>query len=91
VAGAGKLPWSEVAARCGARRLPLSPLGTRLSAAPLVRLRLVAFPAELESVLRYGRGVDTTRIASAGFSFRYDTSGAVDSFVNSLRLGRNRG
>ena len=36
-------------------------------AAPLVRLGLIEFPPELESLLRYGRGVDTTRIATAGF------------------------
>ncbi len=50
VAGAGKLPWSEVVALCGTRRLALPPFGTRLAAAPLVRARLIEFPPELESL-----------------------------------------
>jgi len=91
VAGAGKLPWSEVAALCGAHLLPLPPFGTRAAAAPLVRMRLIDFPPELEALLRYGRGVDTSRLASTGFTFRYTTAGAVDSFVRALRLRRSVG
>ena len=51
VAGAGKLPWSEVAALCGTRLLPLSPVATMLLAGPLVRMRLIEFPPELEALL----------------------------------------
>ncbi|MGH9122657.1 MAG: NAD-dependent epimerase/dehydratase family protein, partial [Acidimicrobiales bacterium] len=61
VAGSSKLPWSEVTGICGTRILPISPVGTHTAAAPLVRLGLIEFPPELESLLRYGRGVDTTR------------------------------
>jgi UDP-glucose 4-epimerase len=91
VAGAGKLPWTEVAALCGTRLLPLPPFGTRLAAMPLVRARLIEFPPELEPLLRYGRGVDTSRIATTGFENRYTTAGVVDSFIRALRLRRSIG
>ena len=91
VAGAGKLPWSEVAAICGTRLLPLSPVGTHLAAAPLIRLGLIEFPPELESLLRYGRGVDTSRIGKTGFSCRYTSAGAVESFIRAVRLRRSVG
>jgi UDP-glucose 4-epimerase len=91
VAGAGKLPWSEVAAICGTRLFPLAPIATHTAAAPLVRLGLIEFPPELEGLLRYGRGVDTTRIGKAGFSCRYTSAGAVDSFIRAVRLRRSAG
>ena len=91
VAGHGKLPWSEVTGICGTRILPISPVGTHAAAAPLVRLGLIEFPPELESVLRYGRGVDTTRIGKTGFSCRYTTAGAVESFIRAVRLRRSVG
>jgi UDP-glucose 4-epimerase len=91
VAGHGKLPWSEVTAICGTRILPISPVGTHAAAAPLVRLGLIEFPPELESLLRYGRGVDTTRIGKTGFSCRYTTAGAVESFIRAVRLRRSVG
>jgi UDP-glucose 4-epimerase len=91
VAGAGKLPWSEVARLCGTRLLPLTPVGTRAAAAPLVRLGLIEFPPELEGLLRYGRGVDTTRIGKAGFTCRYTSAGTVESFIHAVRLRRSLG
>jgi UDP-glucose 4-epimerase len=91
VAGAGKLPWSEVAEICGTRLLPLSPLATRTAAAPLIRLGLIEFPPELEGLLRYGRGVDTNRIGKTGFSCRYTSAGAVESFIRAVRLRRSVG
>jgi len=91
VAGAGKLPWSEVADICGTRLLPLSPVATHAAAAALVRLGLIEFPPELESLLRYGRGVDTTRIGKTGFSCRYTSAGAVESFIRAVRLRRSVG
>jgi UDP-glucose 4-epimerase len=91
VAGAGKLPWSEVAALCGTRLLPLPPVGTKFAAAPLVRMRLIDFPPELEPLLRFGRGVDTSRIAATGFEHRYTTAGTVESFMRAVRLRRSIG
>jgi UDP-glucose 4-epimerase len=91
VAGEGKLPWSEVITICGPRRLALSPVGTRFEAAALVRLGLIEFPPELDSLLRFGRGIDTSRIEKTGFSCRYTTAGAVDSFIRAVRLRRSVG
>src|ERR1700722_3806676 len=91
VAGTGKLPWSEVTGLCGTPLLPISPVGTHTAAAPLVRLGLIEFPPELESLLRYGRGVDTTRIGKTGFACRYTTAGAVESFIRAVRLRRSGG
>ena len=36
---------------------------------------------ELDGLLRYGRGIDTSRITKTGFNCRYSTAGAVDSFI----------
>ncbi len=91
VAGAGRLPWSEVAEMCGTRLLPLPPLATKSVAAPMVRLGLVDFPPELGDLLRYGRGVDTSRLTKTGFNCRYTSAGTVDSFIRALRLRRSVG
>ena len=91
VAGSGRLPWSEMAALCGTRLLPLPPAGTRVAAAPLVRMRLIDFPPELEGLLRYGRGIDTSRLTKTGFQCRYTTAGTVDSFIRATRLRRSLG
>ena len=88
VAGAGKLPWSEVASISGAFLLPLPPFNPRLFAAPLRRLGVVQFPPEMESVLRFGRGVDTSRLVEAGFTYRYSSAGAVESFAQANNLRR---
>jgi UDP-glucose 4-epimerase len=90
-AGAGRLPWSEVASICGSRLLPLPPINPRRAIAPLIGLGLFEFPDELEGLLRYGRGVDTRRLTDAGFEFRYTSAGAVQSFIRALRLRRGSG
>ena len=69
VAGDGRLPWSEVAAICGKRRVPMPPFGTELRR----RLRSsgcasIDFPPEVLELLRYGRGVDNRRLKHAGFA-----------------------
>ncbi len=91
VAGHGRLPWSEVASICGTRLLRLPPVHPTLAVAPLVRLRVFDLPAELEALLRYGRGVDTRRLIDAGFDYRYTSAGAVESFVRAVRLRRSTG
>jgi UDP-glucose 4-epimerase len=91
VAGAGKLPWSEIADLCGTRLLPLPPVATSFAAAPLIRAKLIEFPPEIQALLRFGRGVDTTRIAQTGFEHRYTTAGAVESFIRAVRLRRSVG
>jgi UDP-glucose 4-epimerase len=91
VAGAGRLPWSEVTEMCGTRLLPLPPVATQSVAAPMVRLGLIDFPPELGDLLRYGRGVDTSRVTKTGFTCRYTSAGAVQNFIGALRLRRSVG
>jgi UDP-glucose 4-epimerase len=88
VAGDGLLPWSEVAALCGKRTVPLPPFGMGLLAAPLNRLGLIELPAELLELLRHGRGVDNRRLKQAGFEYRYTSAGTVADFVEALRIRR---
>jgi UDP-glucose 4-epimerase len=91
VAGDGKLPVSEVASIAGAWRLPLPPVMTLQLAAPLVKAKLLSLPSELEDVLRYGRGMDTTKLARAGFVPKWSSAGAVERFAQSNRLRRTVG
>ncbi|MDQ1420392.1 MAG: UDP-glucose 4-epimerase, partial [Acidimicrobiaceae bacterium] len=86
VAGDGRLPWSEVATMAGKRQIFMPPLLTGLSAAPLTRLGLVELPDEVIDLLRYGRGVDNSRLKRAGFDYRFTSAGAVDSFRKGYRL-----
>src|ERR1700733_7708821 len=76
VAGAGRLPWSEVAGISSAYLLPLPPLRPGLFIEPLKRLRLLQFPPEMEALARYGRGVDTARFVATGGEYRYSSAGA---------------
>ncbi|MGO9456402.1 MAG: NAD-dependent epimerase/dehydratase family protein [Acidimicrobiales bacterium] len=91
LAGAGRLPWSEVASICGTRLLPLPPLRPGRAIAPLVALGVFEFPPEMEDLLRYGRGLDTTKLCAAGFAYRYTSAGAVQSFIRAVRLRRGAG
>ena len=86
VAGEGTMPWSEVCALVGKRRVPMPPFLTGLAAEPLRLARLVELPPEVLALLRYGRGVDTSRYREAGFGYEYTTAGAVDAFARGLRL-----
>ena len=90
VAGDGLLPWSEVAAICAKRLLPLPPFGRRLFAAPLARLG-VDLPPELVELLTYGRGVDNRKLKQAGFEYRTTSAGAVHSFAEAARLRKALG
>jgi len=86
VAGNGVLPWGEVCRIAGKRRVPLPPLLTGLATQPLRMLRIADLPHEVLALLRYGRGVDSSRWKSTGYRFEHTTLGAVDSFVRALRL-----
>jgi UDP-glucose 4-epimerase len=87
VAGDGRVPWSEVAAICGKRLLPmLPPVLTNTIAAPLAASRVLDLPPELIALLRYGRGVDTRRLKHAGFEYRYTSAGAVEAYAKAERL-----
>jgi UDP-glucose 4-epimerase len=91
VAGAGKLPWSEVASICGAFPLLLPPVKARSFSAPLRRLRAIQFPPEMEGLVRFGRGVDTSKLIECGFDYRYTSAGAVESFTQANNLRRSTG
>jgi UDP-glucose 4-epimerase len=91
VAGAGKLPWSEVASIGGAFLLPLPPVRPRLFVAPLSQLGVVQFPPEMEGLVRYGRGVDTSKLTDKGFEYRYTSAGTVESFARANNLRRATG
>jgi len=85
VTGDGLLPWSEIAHLCGKRTVPMPPYGTGLAAAPLRRLG-VDLPDELLALLRYGRGVDNSRLKETGFVYDYTSAGAVRAFSEAMRL-----
>jgi UDP-glucose 4-epimerase len=86
VAGDGLLPWSEVAAICGKRTIPLPPFGFRgLIGSPLTRLGIELTP-ELVDLLRFGRGVDNRRLQRAGFRYGYTSAGTVEAYVEAMRL-----
>lgn len=85
VAGDGLLPWSETARICGKPTIPLPFVGTNLAAEPLRRIG-VDIPPELLDLLRYGRGIDNRRLKEAGFHYRYTSAGAVQAYVEALRL-----
>ena len=91
VAGEGKLPWSEVASIGCAHLLPLPPVRPRLFAAPLERIGAIRFPPEMEGLVRFGRGVDTSRLREAGFEYRYTSAGTVTSFARANNLRRATG
>jgi UDP-glucose 4-epimerase len=62
-----------------------------MAAAPLTAAGLIDFPPELDSLLRYGRGVDTAKLKATGFEYRYSSAGAVRSFIRAVRLRRGAG
>lgn len=91
VAGTGKIPWSEVASIGGAYLVPLSPFRPRALSAPLLRVAGLQFPPEMEGLVRYGRGIDTSRLREAGFEYRYTSVGAVQSLAQANNLRRATG
>jgi UDP-glucose 4-epimerase len=86
VGGDGSLPWSEVCAIVGKRRVPLPPVFTTWAAEPLRLLRVVDIPPEGLMLLRYGRHMDNDRFKRAGYRYKFTTAGTVDAFARGLRL-----
>jgi UDP-glucose 4-epimerase len=91
VAGDGNMPWSEVCATVGKRRLALPPLLTGVAAEPARMLRLWDLPPEATQLLRYGRSLDNARFKRTGFRYSYTTAGAVEAFAKGLRLAATIG
>jgi len=86
VAADGVLALSEIAGLLGKPFLPfLPPWGTGLALAPLRRLGF-NMPPELQSLLRFGRGVDNRKFKATGFEYRYTTREAVLKLGEHLRL-----
>ena len=86
VAGDGNMPWSEVCAIVGKRRVPLPFVATNLAAEPARLLRLWDLPPEAMALLRYGRTLDNRRFKQAGFQYGYTTATTVEAFAQALRL-----
>jgi UDP-glucose 4-epimerase len=82
VAAEGTIGLTRMIRRAGRPTLPIpSPLfGSATAAAK--RAGLFDFSPDLQRLLRYGRGVDTSRLADeVGFTPRYTTVGAVEDYV----------
>jgi UDP-glucose 4-epimerase len=90
VAGDGIVPWSEVASRLRRPPLLLPPVGTGVVSA-ILRRAAIEIPPELQRLLRYGRGVDTSRLRAAGYRYRYTSAGALEAHVEEKRLKGTKG
>jgi UDP-glucose 4-epimerase len=86
VAGDGQIPWSEVIAIAGKRGIPMPPFGIAVATDPLQRLGLVDFAPEIIELLKYGRGIDNRAFKDAGFRYQHTSAGAVEAFVQAMRL-----
>ena len=86
VGGNGNMPWSEVCAIVGKRRLALPPILTSFAVEPLRLMRIVELPPESLMLLWYGRHIDNDRYKRAGFRYKYTTAGTVEAFARGLRL-----
>ena len=86
VAGDGVLPWSEVCAIVGKRRVPLPPLLTGWAVEPLRALGILRLQPEVVNLIRYGRAVDTSAFKRSGFHYEHTTAGAVEDLAEALRL-----
>ena len=58
---------------------------------PLAASGLFEMPTELADLLRFGRGVDCSKIEATGFTFRRSSAAAVQAFAEHLRLDRSTG
>jgi UDP-glucose 4-epimerase len=86
VAADGVLALSEVAGLLGKTYAPvLPPWGTGLAIGLLGRLGL-RIPPEMQSQLRYGRGVDNRLYRATGFRYGYTSRETVIALAEHLRL-----
>ena len=82
----GALPWSEVCAIVGKRRVALPFAFTNLAAEPARVFGLWDLPPEAMQLLRFGRSIDNARYKRAGFRYNYTTATTVEAFAQALRL-----
>ncbi len=92
VAGDERVPWSEIGSIAAARPIPLFAYATNLISAPLIKSGIVTITPELMDLMKYGRGINNTKIKQTGFSYKYTTSAAVAKFckLNQLRINLGR-
>lgn len=88
VAGPGIITWGEACRAVARRRLAMPPVFTGAARVPLRLLRVIDIPPEVLSMLRYGRGVDTSAFVDAGFEYLYTTPATVEAFARARRLER---
>jgi len=88
VAGPGTITWSEACRAVARRRLAMPPVFTGAARLPLRFLRVIDIPPEVLSLLRYGRGVDTSAFVDTGFEYAYTTPATVEAFAKARRLER---
>jgi UDP-glucose 4-epimerase len=88
VAGPGIITWGEACRAVSRRRLAMPPVFTGAARVPLRLARVIDIPPEVLSLLRYGRGVDTSAFVDAGFEYTYTTPATVDAFARARRLER---
>ena len=88
VAGPATITWSEACRAVARRRLAMPPVFTGAAKVPLRLLRVIDIPPEVLSLLRYGRGVDTSAFIDTGFDYRYTTPATVEAFAKARRLER---
>jgi UDP-glucose 4-epimerase len=86
VAGVGTIGLARMIRLAGRRALPIaSPLFGTLTGAGR-RLGLDSYSEDFRRLLRYGRGVDTTRLTDElGYTPRHSTVAAVESWVQGAR------
>ena len=89
VAGDGLMLLSEAIARAGRVNVPMPAPVASITRNAIRRFGLIDSSAEQIDFLKYGRGVDTTRIKEElGFQPVYTTEQTFDAFVKSRDLGR---
>lgn len=91
LAGEGTLPWSDICRMVGRRRVPLPPLLADVPAFALRALGALETTPELLGLLRWGRGVDVSRLEQLGIRPRHTTAGTVADVARAARLARTLG
>ena len=89
VGGAGVLMLSQAIAMSGRLNLPLPTPFASVARDLVRRMGYIDFTSEQIEHLKYGRGIDTSRIRDRlGFAARYSTMETFESFLQSHPMGR---
>jgi len=90
-AGDHPAPWSVICKITGARRIPILAYATSLWLKPLTMTSILEAPNDLIELIKYGRGLDNSRLKEAGFLYKYDTLQATEAFARANRLTKTIG